>query len=254
MNFLFLVVLADVPIRLRFNPVPNRRYDYNVLNDFVGSTGGRFGIFTEYDAAFRFEAKSNRFVLHGKLSNAKQTRDGTRSVDTAIAVSELNRTILGATFDSEGRLSGRFETTISPNPERFSSTRPDELATYAFMNFQYPSRPLSVGSKWTATVNGEKYWPSGEMIKTEGGQKISVTYVVTGFSMVKGRTLVSIKGSVHAEIKMYAGPIDEHYVETVKEKDEFTIDSSDGLVVRARLEVKSKHLSETKKVVSFTRR
>ena len=246
--------MTDAPVRLKFHPVVNQRYDYNVVSDFVGSTGGRFGIYTEYDAAFRFEKRSKRFVLHGKLSGAKETKDGTKSVDTAMAVSQLNRTILGATFDSKGRLSGSFETTISPNPERMSSTRPDELATYSFMNFSYPSRQVSVGSKWTATVNGEKYWPSGEMIETEGGQKISVKYVVTGFSMVKGHTLVTVVGTVLAKIKLYHWPIRYHSVENVEEKDEFTIDSSDGLVVRARLEVKSKHRGETKKVVSFTRR
>jgi len=262
MSVILLAAMMQAPVRVVFRPNVRKQYVFRVVSDYriggvpsdgdvVGNPTDSFhGYHKEYDATLSFTKKGQKYAMHGRIGLGKQSRNDGTDADTKELTDQLNRTKVNAVFDLVGRLVGNFDMDVSSNSTTMEAL-PDELAGWALMDFDYPPKAVTVGSTWSVVMPAERYRPNGEMIGNEKGQKVTVTYRVTKISP----TTVTISAALDASVKAVAWPVDDHFVVKMRQRSEYTLDHTDGLLISGRIERGAiDHDSLSRLTVVFTRR
>lgn len=192
------IALAETSVTLRLNPAAGAKYKYKATMD-VSSGGGMGaqnmkGSYTQWfivkakkPQGTTFQIKFANVNMSGgmgdmsKMEQAleKQTVTATYSPLAAYVSGDLNAGTMGA-MSAQAGLQGII----------------------------FPSAAVKAGSKWTATVDFGKMLSragAGNAMKVVSGGKVPVSYKITGFKTIGGKTIAGITASMNGTIVMAMG-------------------------------------------------
>jgi hypothetical protein len=195
-GLVFALAWAQTSATLRLKPAAGSKFQYKVTVNTTGGQAGQNvnGTFNQWYIAKSKNAKGTVFQI--KFANVKMSGG---MGDMSAVAQAMERQIVTATYSPLGAwVSGDVN----------AGSMGAMSAQAGLQGVVFPQGAVKVGSKWTATVDMGKLMAAaggGNAMKVESGGKIPVSYKVTGFKKIAGKSVVGISATMNGNVVMAMG-------------------------------------------------
>lgn len=214
------VAWAQSSATLRVKPAAGSKFQYKVTMDMSGGQAGQSmkGTYNQWYIAKSKNTKGTVFEI--KATNVKMSGGG--GMDMSAIATAMEKQVITATYSPLGEwVSGDMN----------AGSMGAMSAQAGLQGVIFPQGAVKVGTKWTATVDIGKMIASaggGTAMKVESGGKIPVSYKVTGFKKIAGKSIVGIAATMNGNVVMAMGQ--NKMTISMKSTSEGQIDVGTGMV------------------------